>query len=190
LQYLTFEQFLLFYEKKKKFPDGSYVSPKGYNDSQIRSKYKKYCKSVEKYDARMKVQTKASLSKKEERLLRIDEKWENVKEIVNKRDKKKCRLYITLTDKEKELVDKELRGRFKTIDRAHVFNRTCYPHMKYNTANVMCLYRLFHSRIDNYKNPVSDESITNEERIEWWKRIVGEERYENLLNIANKREEK
>lgn len=182
---LTYEEFVLYFQRKNKFPDNSYVSPKGYNESQLKSKYKKYIKAISKSIARVQKENTKQLSKKKERLQKIDEKWERVKEVVDKRDKKQCRLFSILSDEEKKLVINDIRGKFKTVDRAHVFPKSTYKHMKYNSENVVSLFRLFHLRLDACKNPLTDESITNEERCEWWKRIVGEEKYLYLCSLTH-----
>lgn len=181
---LSYEEYKTYYERKGRFPDNSYVSPNGYNDRQLLTKYGRYVKSQEKVTKKYSEYQKKWHEKNQKRL---DEKWEKLKEIVDKRDKHSCRLYRLLTVEEINLVKNDLFGKLKTIDRAHVFRRSSYPHLKYESENVYCLYRLFHSRLDQYQNPLTGAPTTKEEIEQWWRRIVGNEKYDWLLSQIDKR---
>jgi hypothetical protein len=167
----TIEDFISFYNKYKRFPDGSYVSKNGYNFLQMERKYKRY---------------RSSLEKRKEKMISymVDEKWIRVKKEVGLRDKYTCRLYPFLTAEEKEIIEESFFGGLKEIDYAHVFNKSKYKFMKYLPENVVCLSRLFHARLDIYRDPITGKNITKEEVENWWKRIVGEEQYTRLLNIS------
>ena len=45
------------------------------------------------------------------------------------------------------------------------------PDLVYNTDEIYCLCRFHHDRIDNYRDPVTDEIIGKEKHEEWWNRI-------------------
>lgn len=181
---LTFEQFVCYYEKFHRFPDNSYISPKGYNEQQFRTKYKRFLSSQKKRKEKSKKTVEKQRQKNVERASKLDEKWEHLKEIVDKRDGHSCRLFKLLSIDEKKSVQEYLHNRMKTIDRAHIFRRSKYIHMKYMAENVVCLYRLFHSRLDSFCDPLTGIAITSEEVDKWWRRIVGEEKYNWLENIS------
>lgn len=179
---MTYEEFVSYYEKYHRFPDGQFCREKKLNELQLKTKFKKYEKNQDKQKEKRQEQLH---SKKYERLHTIDEKWENCKKIVDKRDNRQCRLFPLLTIEERKLVEKQLHGYNKVLDRAHVFRRTI-KHMKYMTDNVYTLYRLFHNRLDQYLDPIYGTPISVEESIKWWKRIIGESKYEFLLETSKK----
>jgi hypothetical protein len=183
---LSYDEFLEFYRKNRRFPHGSYVSPKPLNDTQLHTKYKGYLSWVEKKQIKVE---KAITRRNElniERANTIDEKWEHLKEIVDRRDSHTCRLYYQLDNEERRQIKESFYGKFRTIDRAHVFRRSRYPHMKYDSENVYCLSRLFHSRLDSYQDPITGKAIDEEASVAWWKRIIGEEKYSILEKRAHK----
>lgn len=110
--------------------------------------------------------------------------WGRIRKVIFTRDGYKCRLLKVLTPEEKEQVT--LSGLDKKIDPAHVFGRGSHPHLKYDVDNVVSLSRGFHNRLDQYKNPVTGESISLGETYEWWKRIVGDG-WEELQKKASKK---
>jgi len=164
---LTLEEFKNFFEKKGKFPNNSYVSPKVYNEAQLKTKYKTYVKSE---------------NKKQEKFTKdqIDDKWETTKKIVDSRDRRKCQLYRILSITERKVIESELIGVAKKVDRAHIFGKGSHPNMKYNPANVITLYHIFHQRLDTYRHPLYDTPIDSEERDSIWCRIVGVYNFEQL----------
>jgi hypothetical protein len=182
----TFEQFVGYFEKFGRFPDNSYVSKKGYNIQQLRTKFKRFLSSQGKFQEKKKKQNEKQIEKNIERAKKVDLLWEKVKTEVDLRDGHSCRLFRLLSVEEKKLIKDNLFGKMKTTDRAHVFRRSKYPHIKYFSDNVVCLYRLFHSRLDSYTNPLTGQPITSEEVNQWWKRIIGEDLYSKLEFIANK----
>jgi len=164
---LSFEEFKNFFEKKRRFPNNSYVSPKGYNESQLKTKYKTYIKSEDK---------------KQEKFTRdqTDDRWNITKQIVDRRDRRKCQFYRILSITERKVIESELIGVAKKVDRAHIFGKGPYPNMKYNPANVITLYHIFHQRLDTYRHPLYDTPINSEERDSIWCRIIGNDNFEQL----------
>jgi hypothetical protein len=103
---------------------------------------------------------------------RVDRRrWGRIRKEVFSRDSYKCRLLSILSEDEKSGLP--LDGLNKKLDPAHVFGRGSHPHMKYEVDNVVTLSRLFHNRLDQYKNPLTGEDISLDETYEWWKRIAG-----------------
>jgi len=70
------------------------------------------------------------------------------------------------------------------LDCAHVFGKGAFPHMRYVMDNVVMLNRVSHNWLDTGKSPVNGKQISNEEKINWWKRIIGEERYKLLEKMS------
>ena len=164
---LSFEEFKNFFEKKGRFPNSAYVSKKGYNEAQFKTKYKTYLKSE---------------NKKQEKFNKdqTDDKWEITKNIVDRRDRRKCQFYRILTISERKAIESELIGVAKKVDRAHIFGKGSNPHMKYNSSNVITIYHIFHQRLDTYRHPLYDTPIDSEERDEIWSRIIGVYNFEQL----------
>jgi len=113
-----------------------------------------------------------------------DLEWKNLKIKVTKRDKS-CRLLRVLTAKEMCLLLRLAPGYLlNRLDHAHVFGVGRFPHCIYNAQNVVLLNRYSHHNLDECRHPITGLFITKEEVEQWWKRIVGEERYEQLYNQA------
>lgn len=115
-----------------------------------------------------------------------DPKWENCKQIVDKRDKRQCQLLKCLSVTEfHQLKD----GTPKTADRCHIFCRSVYPKLIYNSNNIITLSRFIHRRMDDYCDPISGENIDSHYHYYWWYRIYfhliekydSEKDYEQLL---------
>jgi len=104
--------------------------------------------------------------------------WSDLKNKVKSRDRS-CRLMKVLTAKEALLLIKG-GGPLSVLDPAHVFGSGPFPHMVYDTDNVVLLNRVAHDRLDTFKDPITGKPITKEEHTVWWKRIVGEKIYESL----------
>jgi hypothetical protein len=111
-----------------------------------------------------------------------DMEWVKTREIVYRRDQNKCQilskmpLRVTL-----RLVKFAPKSLLSIVDPAHVFARSTHPHMKYDPDNVILLNRFSHSSIDDMRDPITSNPISREEHDEWWKMIVGEERWERLV---------
>ena len=110
-----------------------------------------------------------------------DPKWLELKEIVKKRDKGQCQLLSKLSPQEFLLLTKQAGSRANILDPAHCFGAGSFPHLVYDKDNVVLLNRYSHDMLDYFKNPISGKPIDREEHTRWWKRIIGEQRYENLL---------
>jgi len=109
-----------------------------------------------------------------------DEKWEEVKSFVLERDKE-CLLFNILSVEEKKYLLKEQKDftwlNKKNVDCAHILSRSQYPKYIYVCDNIFLLGRLFHSRLDTYKNPLTGENISSEERDKWFERIMIDNKY-------------
>jgi hypothetical protein len=63
-------------------------------------------------------------------------------------------------------------GTPRTIDRAHIFSAASYPKLIYNVNNIVSLHRYIHQRMDEYRNPLTGEQISDMNfHFYWWWRI-------------------
>lgn len=135
-----------------------------------------------------KVKTKKPKTKK----FKIDEQWEELLKLLWERDgqgdsykkgqcsranwQDYCRLWKCMTRDEKEYTLKnhvEDLWLNENLDGAHIVSRKDDPSLKYRLDNVFLLGRLWHSLLDQYKDPITRELITKEKRLEWMMRIKG-----------------
>ena len=108
-----------------------------------------------------------------------DPYWAETKRIVTKRDKT-CKFLKCLSMQEYYSL---VRGSPNQIDHAHIFSASSHPDKIYWTDNVVLLTRFVHRRMDDYKNPLNGENISENEHYYWWYRIkqsIVEEYDENI----------
>lgn len=116
----------------------------------------------------------------------VDEKWEELKRYVWLRDTgyeysgsssnrkdwmNLCVIWrFILSDAEKKYI---LKNHYKdlwlneTLDIIHIESRARKPEDKYNPDNVILGGRLWHTLLDTYKDIVTQQDITNDERKTW-----------------------
>jgi len=174
---LSFEEFKEFYDVKGYLPDNIYCTRnKRLNEKQLKTKYKKYLKLEVKKQEKFREALEKELNKDIEKEIEKakDKEWEKVLKDVWIRDKGECQLWSKLTESEKELVRKDIfmNKYLYTLDGAHFLSRARYPNLKYEVSNVYLLYRFFHERLDNMRDPLTNEKINKEKWIYWWKRII------------------
>jgi hypothetical protein len=95
---------------------------------------------------------------------------------VYKNWKAYCMFWDCLTIQEKN----ELNNIYKdelwinvNLDIAHIEGKGENPAQKYNVENVVIIGRLWHGLLDTFKDPITRKPITQEERMNWFKRIKG-----------------
>lgn len=119
----------------------------------------------------------------------IDEKWEETRKKVWLRDagffpeeakiknwKDYCRCWNILTIKEQQYLQTNFSADLwlaDTLDCAHAFGRS--GDLKYDESHIFLISRFFHSRLDQYRDPVTGKNINEEERNAWFERIRGGE---------------
>lgn len=192
---LSYDEYLIYYEKYKRLPNGQYCSKKPLNERQLKSKYDKYCKSIQKKKDTIKRQIEKQKNKPFKKPKPIKNKkqsnsdWLKCKKIVFERDNNNCRLWPLLSLEEKSKVKNYIYqgSEFATIDPAHVISQSQSKKLQYNPDNIICLYRLFHTRLDNYQDPITGkylEGKTTEERKQkrkdWFIKIIGKDLFEWL----------
>lgn len=180
---MTFEQFVDFYHNRGFcVNDVSKIKRKNsLSLTQLQSKYTKYVHSLEKVKVRRnKLRDKSKLLERTKQL-KVDFSWDNVCEVVTKRDKGKCRLIECLDYDEYQELKKNAGPLKNIIDHAHVIRRTQSLKLKYDSDNIVLLNRFSHSMLDQYRNPLNGKPISKEETVLWWTRIIGLKEYEVLL---------
>lgn len=171
---LSFDEFWDRFSKTGYFPDGAYVSPKGYpTDAKRKSRYKKYCLWVEKQNNKeIENQEKKKYSSVNRNSLKTDKKWAAVQKYVHARDNGKCRLVSLLTREEFHTLCNYSGGLHKVLDCAHIKSRGSHPELKYDPDNVVLLNRFSHSMLDSGRHPLTGRACYPEEREYWWMRII------------------
>jgi len=103
-----------------------------------------------------------------------DEKWEQVRQKVFERDKGRCRLLSLLSYKEIDIIkNNDVNNLRAILDTTHIIPRSMSSNLYYNIDNLVLLNRYSHSLIDSYKHPITMLPITNNEREEFWIKIIG-----------------
>jgi hypothetical protein len=109
-----------------------------------------------------------------------DEKWQAVKEQVQKLDKCQCLLCMNLSATEMKQFENSIRN-FSThiIDPAHYKAVSQRPDLIYDVNNIYSLCRQMHERIDHCMDPVTGDFCDSQRTEYWWQRII-EQRRQNL----------
>ena len=166
----TKEEYVRFYQSHGRCVDDISKRNGKLNEKQLESKYEKYVTKIEK---------------KQNKFIVKDEKWIEIKNNLPK----ECELIKALQKANKLDYIRSLRhnGSFllNTLDGAHYKSRQEAPFMKYDPDNVVSLNRYSHSMLDFMKNPIDGTPITKEEQENWWKFILGQERYDRLNRKFN-----
>lgn len=86
-----------------------------------------------------------------------------------------CKLWQYISKEEKEFLEinykeeLDIFGRY--LDVAHIKPKGSHPELKYDPKNGVIVCRYFHRLLDDLKDPITRESISNEERLDWFKKI-------------------
>lgn len=110
-----------------------------------------------------------------------DKEWQAVKEEVRKRDKGD-RILRVITPLEYLMLKKNAGYFLNILDPAHYIAVSDNPSLIYEKNNIVILNRFSHSNLDNFRDPITSQSITKEEAQKWWERILkgNKEQYEFL----------
>lgn len=112
-----------------------------------------------------------------------DEQWQEVKAKVKKRDKG-CRFLKVLTPQEFFSFKRVAGSQMDILDPAHVLGAGPNPSMIYVVENVVLLNRFAHDRLDYFKDPLTGKRIDKETHEKWWRRIVGDDTYNSLIEMS------
>ena len=55
--------------------------------------------------------------------------------------------------------------------------------------NIILLNRFSHENLDSCKDPITGERISPQERDDWWRRLIGSEQYDILIEKARRSKE-
>jgi hypothetical protein len=86
-----------------------------------------------------------------------------------------CRLLRLLSKEEIAEWQRNQNGLGSILDAAHVFGKGAFPWMRFDEKNVVTLNRFSHTCLDTGTSPLNGKAITNDQRMAWWQRIVGED---------------
>ena len=68
------------------------------------------------------------------------------------------------------------------LDCAHIYNVGKYPLLCYDPNNIVLINRYLHSCLDDFKSPLTRDSISLEEVMRWWEMLAGKTQWTNLQN--------
>lgn len=172
---LSEEDFYKMYKTTGKLPGDIGVRKNPLNDRQLKRKWIQY-QQRELNQA----------EKKKQKQYQKDEQWEQIKQGIGKSCQLVERLYaLGLNDALRELSD-NAGWLLKTVDGAHYKSRSRYPFLIYYPENVVPLNRFSHSMLDQCRDPISGDLITQEEQESWWELILGGERYKRVNYIVSR----
>lgn len=179
---LTYEEYIDWLKKSVTF------SKNKLNPIQLKSKYNRYRRSEEKRKEAHERYVETALLKSNKEL---DKRWLEVREAAYKRDEYSCQLikkrpYVL----NEPWVRENYFGSLTILDPCHIFSRGSYPFLKYDIDNIVILSRLFHSMLDQYRSPVNGLSLTKEGVLDVWSFLIGQERYERLMDRIKEHERK
>ena len=111
-----------------------------------------------------------------------DLKWQETKRIVTARDGGDCRLCKVLTAKEMGILRANAGQQYFILQHAHFLGVGPFPAWTYLVNNVVLLNAYSHKMLDEIRNPINGERLSSkEEHRAWWKRILGDSTYEEML---------
>lgn len=100
-----------------------------------------------------------------------DKQWQDVKEIVKKRDKNMCVLCKSMSSKEYGEFMKSNPTFLGKIEFAHIISVGNHVEKTYDPNNVVCLCHTHHQRLDSMLNPITGKPMKKSEHDNWWERI-------------------
>jgi len=173
----TYDDYKNYYLSNRAFPDGQYSNKdKVLNEAQIKIKYQKYIRKLERKENK-------------EPSDHMKEIWE-VEKVVREKDPEAKLFWSVWNDEERNFLYKKCsifrdeEGKI-LLDPAHILNRSTNPHLSNEELNIIMIPRYFHSLLDQHLSPFTGKHIDNEEHTKLWIRIVGEDRYNQLLEMKN-----
>lgn len=191
----SFEEFVNYYKETNRFllPLVNY-SKKPLTDKQLESKYKEYCKKIEKQNEKREEKIIDNKIKMYESMLNpTDAKSEHFKRIdetmkkVHEKNDISCyrKFYNSLEHWQKKIIDDNMwlcpkKNGTYTFDGCHILDRGKYSKLADDEDNIVLLPRYLHKCLDDYINPFSNKIMKKEEHDDIWIYIVGEERWNRL----------
>lgn len=123
--------------------------------------FRKYIASVEK-----------KLQKLGDEIFKRDE-WNKIREQVFQRDGS-CRIWAILSDKDRNYILEHWYDEYETekkfLECCHIVSRAHSRELAEELSNIVLCSRFFHKRLDGYRHPVTNETITPQDRLLWFER--------------------
>lgn len=113
----------------------------------------------------------------------MDPVWEETKKQVIEQTGNGCHLLACLSPMELDSILQEGLLKHKElglVDGAHILPRGAHPQHKYNSDNIILIKRLFHTRLEQYQDPLTAQYIGKEATQEWYLRVWNSSRKKNL----------
>lgn len=174
---LSKPEYIQFYLTNGKCIDQIQKPKNKLNEKQLDSKYANYIKKEER-----------KINHKESKVIKgtyKDTQWEETVAEVKKRDNNICQLLDKLPKAETLVLKANSNGLHNIIDPAHILNKAVYVEVYYDPDAIVLLNRYSHSMLDQSKNPITGEDITQRQIWFWWKFIYGEIALQDLFNKYN-----
>lgn len=115
-----------------------------------------------------------------------DKEWQAVKQFVYDRDKGTDRIVPVLRIQEAHDLRRNAGHLLQILDPAHVVPVSKASSMCYDEDNVILLNRYSHDNLDHNRCPVTGRRLTRNQVHQWWARIVGVQKYKELLDRARR----
>lgn len=193
----TLEEFISYYKETNRFilPIVNY-SKKPLTDKQLESKYKEYCKKVEKQNEKREEKMIDNKIKMYEKMMNgengnkseyANDVEETMKNVHEKNDISCYRkFYDSLEHWQKKILDDNLwlcpkKNRTYVFDGCHILDRGKHSKLADDEDNIVLLPRYLHKCLDDYINPFTSKIMKKEEHDNLWICIIGEERWNRLL---------
>lgn len=112
-----------------------------------------------------------------------DEKWQECKQIVYDLDKSQCLLCQCMTVAESIAFTNSGPIITSKIDPAHYKPVSLRPDIMYDPDNVFCICRAHHERLDNCKNPITNEHCSKDVTESFWQRIIAKRKENQNKNV-------
>jgi len=169
----SFEDYKRYVDKYNRLPGGFGGNlKKVLSEVSLEKKFNSYVKrNMKKEEKRLNAQTPFSSK---------DLNWVNLKNEIWEVDHGECQLLASLKVLSKDdpefekiyLYAKKQYNPDNTLDSAHIIPRSFSKTLQYDLENVVLLQRIFHSRIDFGKNPLTGDPCSKQEIREWWDIIL------------------
>lgn len=138
--------------------------------------YRKYVSSIEK-----------NKEKDEKKRIKTSE-WTDIRDIVFTRDNNECvyLAYLKSLDNKLDYAKALHLAGNQGYDPAHIFGKGIAPELANEPDNVVTLTRVFHSRLDTYRHPLTNEPITKEKRLKIFLSMISKNQKKSLLKLRGK----
>lgn len=99
---------------------------------------------------------------------------------INERDKNFCLVLKILSPEEfNNFINSNsyVLWKIRKKDKAHILPKSIYPQFEFDEDNIITISRLFHERLDNYQDLLTEKFIGDNGRKKWIERIMKENKF-------------